>query len=134
VLARGWSGATATELPGTIFAVDKVPHRWLFPRMAALVHHGGAGTTAAGLRAGKPALIVPHMADQPYWGRRVFELGVGVRPLPRPRLTAEALARRLEALLADTHIAANAAALGERIRAEQGVANAVEWIGRFVKG
>jgi sterol 3beta-glucosyltransferase len=134
VLARGWSGAAATDLPDTIFAVDKVPHHWLFPRMAALVHHGGAGTTAAGLRAGKPALIVPHMADQPYWGRRVFELGVGVRPLPRPRLTAEALARRLEALLADTHIAANAAALGEHIRAEQGVANAVEWIGRFVKG
>ncbi len=131
VLARGWGGATARELPDTIYPLDTAPHHWLFPRMAALVHHGGAGTTAAGLRAGKPTLIVPHMADQPYWGRRVYELGVGARPLPRGKLTADALARRLETLLTDTSISAKAAALGERIRAEDGVENAVGWIRRF---
>lgn len=91
-----------------------------------------AGTTAAGLRAGKPALIVPHMADQPFWGRRVHQLGVGVKPIPRPRLTAERLAHQLHTLIGDTRIAANVSALGERIRAEQGVETAVEWIEQYV--
>jgi UDP:flavonoid glycosyltransferase YjiC (YdhE family) len=133
VLVRGWSGAAALDLPASIFPLDGAPHRWLFPRMAALVHHGGAGTTAAGLAAGKPTLIVPHMADQPYWGRRVHELGVGVRPLPRARLTAAALAGRLEELLANPRLSADAARLGQQIRAEDGVARAVEWIDRFIR-
>ena len=132
VVARGWGGAaTAAELPESIFPLASVPHDWLFPQMAALVHHGGAGTTAAGLAAGKPTLVVPHMADQPFWGRRVFELGVGPRPLPRGQLSADTLARRLDALLGTPRFATNAAALGERIRAEDGVASAVAWIERF---
>lgn len=128
VLARGWSTAAEVAVPAHICLVDVAPHAWLFPRMAALVHHGGAGTTAAGLRAGKPALIVPHLADQPFWGRRLHELGAGPPPLPRAQLSADTLAGRLAALLGDERIAANAAALGERIRAERGVDIAVEWI------
>ena len=132
VIGRGWSGAAAPELPATAFLLDAAPHQWLFPRMAALVHHGGAGTTAAGLAAGKPTLIVPHMADQPYWGRRVAELGVGAPPLPRGKLSAAALAERLELLLGDGQIQARAADLGERIRAERGVEEAVAWVNRFI--
>jgi sterol 3beta-glucosyltransferase len=132
VIGRGWSGAAALDLPRTVYMLDAAPHQWLFPRMAALVHHGGAGTTAAGLAAGKPTLIVPHRADQPYWGRRVAALGVGVAPLPRRKLSLDTLAERLERLLGDRSIQAKAAALGEQIRAERGVEAAVTWIERFI--
>lgn len=136
VLARGWSGAQGNipALPDHVYVLDKVSHSWLFPRVEAVVHHGGAGTTAAGLRAGKPTLIVPHMADQPFWGRRVYELGVGPKPLPRTKLTLDALTERLRTLLTDSRIQANAAALGERIRAERGVERAVAWIQVFAEG
>ena len=134
VIGRGWSGAGAAELPDTVFLADHAPHRWLFGHMAAVVHHGGAGTTAAGLFAGKPTLVVPHLGDQPYWGRRVHELGVGPKPLPRPKLTVDTLTARLDALLADPLPAHNAAVLGARIRAEDGVARAVEWLDRFMAG
>jgi UDP:flavonoid glycosyltransferase YjiC (YdhE family) len=132
VIGRGWSGAAALDLPETVYMLDAAPHQWLFPRMAALVHHGGAGTTAAGLAAGKPTLIVPHMADQPYWGRRVAELGVGVAPLPRRKLSLATLAERLEQLLGDRSIQARAEALGRQIRNERGVEAAVVWIERFI--
>jgi sterol 3beta-glucosyltransferase len=133
VLARGWSGAQVLDVPDHLFVLDKAPHTWLFPRMAAVVHHGGAGTTAAGLHAGKPALIVPHMADQPFWARRVHELGVSAKPLPRQQLTTATLTERLQRLLSETVIHTRAATLGEKIRAEQGVANAVDWLEAFVQ-
>ena len=87
--------------------------------------HLHAGTTAAGLRAGKPTLVVPHMSDQPYWGRRVFEIGAGPRPIPRHELTADALAASLDTLARDDGIREVSRVLGEKIRAEQGVEAAV---------
>jgi UDP:flavonoid glycosyltransferase YjiC (YdhE family) len=132
VLARGWSGADHITVPDHIYLLDKTSHTWLFPHMAAVVHHGGAGTTAAGLRAGKPTLIVPHMADQPYWGRRIHELGVGVKPIPRHQLTLDTLTKRLKTLLTDSDIQTRAVALGDQIRADDGVANAVNWIQAFI--
>jgi UDP:flavonoid glycosyltransferase YjiC (YdhE family) len=131
VVATGWSGARARQLPSSVFVLDHAPHDWLFPQVAAVVHHGGAGTTAAGLRAGKPTLIVPHMSDQPYWGRRVQELGVGCKPLPRHKVTAGALAKGLGEMLADGAMQARAAALGALIRDEDGVALAVAAIERL---
>jgi UDP:flavonoid glycosyltransferase YjiC (YdhE family) len=94
--------------------------------MAAVVHHGGAGTTAAGLRAGLPSVIVPFAWDQPFWGRRVWELGVGPRPIPRKRLSVERLADAITAAVSDKEMRRRAQVLGERIRQEDGVANAVE--------
>ena len=132
VIARGWSKADVKDIPEHIFVLDKAPHSWLFPHMAAVVHHGGAGTTSAGLRAGVPSLIIPHMADQPYWARRLHELGVSVAPLKRHDLTGESLAERLTILLDDDTIRVRAAALGEQIRAERGVDNAVEWLQAFI--
>lgn len=129
VIAAGWAGLQAADLPDTIHLLDRAPHDWLFPRMSAVVHHGGAGTTAAGLRAGRPTIIAPFFGDQPFWGRRVQALGVGPPPLPQKRLTAEALAAAIRAVVSDDGIRARAAALGERIRAEDGVERAVEWIG-----
>lgn len=128
VLLKGWGSLGAGDLPPWAIAVDDVPHEWLFPRTAAVVHHGGAGTTAAGLRAGVPSLVVPLGFDQPYWGWRVAELGVGPRPVARKRLTAERLAHALVRATADEAMRDRAARLGEAIRAEDGVAAAVELV------
>jgi UDP:flavonoid glycosyltransferase YjiC (YdhE family) len=125
VVLTGWGGLPPDELPREIFAIDSVPHDWLFPRVAAVVHHGGAGTTAAGLRAGVPTIIVPFFADQFFWGKRVFDLGVGPRPIPRKRLDADTLATAIRVATTDPDIHSRASALGERIRAEDGVARAV---------
>jgi UDP:flavonoid glycosyltransferase YjiC (YdhE family) len=130
VLLKGWGALGAGDLPPWAIAVDDVPHEWLFPRMAAVVHHGGAGTTAAGIRAGVPSLVVPLGFDQPYWGWRVAELGVGPRPIARKRLTASRLARALREATARTDMRDRAAALGALVRAEDGVAAAVEVVER----
>ena len=76
-------------LPDTIFPAIDIPHAWLFPRLSAVVHHGGAGTTAAGLRAGLPAIITPLAVDQFFWGERLTALGVAPPPIPQRLLTAE---------------------------------------------
>ncbi|MFI0406410.1 glycosyltransferase [Actinomadura sp. 3N508] len=111
-----------------VFAVRDVPHSWLFPRMAAVVHHGGAGTTAAGLRAGVPSIICPFFGDQPYWGERIASLGAGPDPLPFRTLTAPLLASRLRRTLVNEKITARAAELGQRIRLENGTERALRVI------
>ncbi|MCC7451931.1 MAG: glycosyltransferase family 1 protein [Anaerolineae bacterium] len=128
VISKGWSGAATVDLPDYLFMLDKALHDWLFPRMAAVVHHGGSGTTAAGLRVGVPTLIIPHMADQPFWGRRVYELGVGATPIPRHKLTVDNLTAALRMLVTDPNIRQAAKTLGERICLERGVENAVQTI------
>jgi len=125
VLSSGWGGLKKENLPETVFMVGSIPHIWLFPRMAAVVHHGGAGTTGAGLHAGIPSIITPFFGDQPFWGHRVYELGVGPKPIPRQRLTVESLAEAIHAAVSDAAIRKNAAHLGKLIRAEDGVARAV---------
>lgn len=128
VLATGWGGLVGVDLPANIFVLDSVPHTWLFPRVSAVVHHGGSGTTGAGLCAGVPSVLVPHMGDQPFWARRVAELGVGPQPVPRSQLTAGRLAEAINIATTDTFMHARAAALGARIRAENGVDRAIEII------
>src|SRR5262249_23146505 len=94
-LALGpWCGSLlcSKHVPPNIMLVDGVPHDWLFPRCAAVCHHGGAGTTAAGLRAGQPTIVVPFFGDQHFWGRIVAEAGAGPAPVPIGDLTAETLA------------------------------------------
>jgi UDP:flavonoid glycosyltransferase YjiC (YdhE family) len=127
ILSGGWEGLGRLQVPGTILVLtESVPHDWLFPHMSAVVHHGGAGTTAAGLRAGVPTVVVPYFFDQPFWGRRVRDLGVGPAPLPRNRLTAGGLAAAIRRAADDPLLRSRAADLGARIRAENGVARAVE--------
>lgn len=130
VLLAGWGGLEALPHDDVIGAAA-LPHDWLFPRVAAVVHHGGAGTTGAALRAGVPAVVVPFTMDQPFWGARVASLGAGPAPIPRRRLTSERLYGALRRAVADEAMRARAADLGARIRAEDGVAAAVEHFGRL---
>lgn len=131
IMAAGWGGLASTERSPEIFAVDAIPHDWLFPRMAAIVHHGGAGTTAAALRAGVPSVVVPFMADQPYWAGRLTALGVAPPAIGHGRLTTSALAAALRIVLDDTAMRARTAALGARIRAEDGLGVAVARVEAF---
>ena len=133
ILAAGWGGLGAAQVPSTVLQIGSLPHRWLFPRMAVVVHHGGAGTTAAGVRAGVPAIVVPFGVDQPFWGQRVAELGVGPAPLPRKKLTAERLAAAIGQAASDATMRRTAAALGAAIRAEDGIGDAVAIIDRFME-
>jgi UDP:flavonoid glycosyltransferase YjiC (YdhE family) len=121
----GWGGLGGKHLLDKVLQIEWVPHDWLFPQMAAVVHHGGAGTTATGLLAGVPSIIIPFAWDQPFWGRRVAEIGVGPSPIPRQRLSAERLAAAIHTATSDKVMQARAAAVGRQIRAEDGVAQAV---------
>ena len=125
VIASGWGGLKAADVPKTVHVISSIPHSWLFPRMAAVVHHGGAGTTAAGLRAGVPSIIVPFMGDQPFWGQRVVNLGVGPKPIPRKKLNSKLLGEAIVEAMSNTEMRRKAKDLGENIRAENGVTNAV---------
>ncbi len=120
VLARGWGGLDARDCPESVYLLDQVPHDWLFERVAAVVHHGGAGTTAAGLRAGCPTVVCPFFGDQLFWARRVCDLGVGPAPVPQKQLTAPRLADAIRQ--ATEHIAMRqaAATLGRALRREDG--------------
>lgn len=128
VLASGWGGLKPSALPDSVFMIDQAPHGWLFPRMAAVVHHGGAGTTAAGLRAGKPTVIVPFIADQPFWGRVVADIGAGPAPIPQGKLTADNLAAAITQAVSDSAMRQKAESIGSALRAEDGVRAAVEVI------
>ncbi len=129
VLVSSWGGLQAEALPerlrDRVLVVADAPFGWLFPRARAVVHHGGAGTTAEAVRAGVPSLVVPFFGDQPYWGARVAHLGVGPRPLPHARLDAQRLASALREMLTSEPMRARATALGAAVRAEDGVAEAV---------
>ncbi len=118
VIQSGWAGLTASG--PDVIGVGEVPHDWLFARAAAVVHHCGAGTAAAGLRAGVPAIAVPNQADQPFWARRLNTLGVAPAAIPRRRLTAENLAEAIRITLSDSRFRDNAAELKARIDAEDG--------------
>ena len=133
VLLSGWAGIGDSDLPDEIYKLNYVPHRWLFPRVAAVAHHGGAGTTAAGLRAGLPSVLVPHFADQPFWARRVMKLGVGPRFIPQKQLSVASLAYALHVAVTNVPMQQRAAVLGEQIRAEDGVGNAVRYIERTLE-
>lgn len=134
VLARGWGALDqATIAPERVCFVDALPHHWLFPRMAAVVHHGGAGTTGAALRSGVPSVVVPFGFDQAFWGERTAALGVGPSPLPRRTLKAPALAAAIERAVSDPQMRERAAQLGAHIQAEHGAAQALDLIHSAVR-
>jgi UDP:flavonoid glycosyltransferase YjiC (YdhE family) len=126
VFVRGMGAAFGGSREPDLFSLDAADFDWLLPRVAAAIHHGGAGTTAACIRAGLPQVIVPYGTDQPFWGARMVELGVAAACIPRRRLTAERLASAARRALGDGELRRRAAELGARVRAEDGVRRAIE--------
>lgn len=131
VLQMGWANLGDGELPPNIFRAGAVSHGWLFPRAAAVIHHGGAGTTAAVMRAGVPSAVVSFLGDQPTWGKRIARLGVGTPAVRFSRFSASWLDRTLQRLTSDPQMKARAVELGTRIRAEDGLGEAVAAIERL---
>ena len=132
LLLSGWGGIQQTDLPDTVLKVDSAPHDWLLPKMAAVIHHGGAGTTAAALRSGRPSMAVPFFGDQPFWGDRIAMLGVGVRAVPRLQLSIDTLSESINALVNSESLKSNAKQLGDRISLEDGTKNAVNIIQAYL--
>jgi len=125
ILFTGWGGMEQADSSNHFYLSEVVPHTWLFPHMKAVVHHGGSGTTGAGLRAGVPSVLVPHMGDQPFWAQRVLELGVGPPPVPRRQLTADRLAEAIRLAMTDHGIQQRARALGEQLQTEDSSRRAI---------
>lgn len=130
VIQAGWLGLGGVELPDHVHLAPFVPHDWLFARASCVVHHGGAGTSAAALIAGKPHIVVYHMGDQQFWCRHLRRLGLSAAGTWNHRLTAKWLARAIEATLRDRTMADRAAALGRAIAAEDGIGQAVRSLER----
>jgi UDP:flavonoid glycosyltransferase YjiC (YdhE family) len=124
-IVESGGGLLLVGSPDNLLKIGSVPHDWLFPRMAVVVHHGGAGTTATGIRAGVPSVAVPFIYDQPFWGRRLADLGVGTEPIPFRKLSVQRLANAISRAVSDQGMREKAARLGSLIRSEDGVNKAV---------
>lgn len=124
VLGAGWGGIRVEDPARDVFLLDEAPHRWLFPQVAAVVHHGGSGTTGAALAAGRPQVVCPFFADQHFWARAVRAAGVAP-PGRRRALSAPGLAQDIRRALTDADMAGRAERLGRRVRAEDGAGTAV---------
>jgi hypothetical protein len=102
LVSKGWGGLGGEDdAPENIYMLENTPHDWLFPKVKAVVHHGGAGTTAIGLKCGKPTMIVPFFGDQQFWGNMIGRAGAGAQPVPYKELTTEKLADGIRQLLTD---------------------------------
>ena len=130
LISEGWAGLAEGPLPEGVLRIGSVTHAQLFPRVAVAVHHGGAGTTTTAARCGVPQVVVPHAADQFYWGRRIETLGLGPPPLPRKHLTAHALAETLAAALDNEWLHSRAADVRDRSRSRR--AGAPDPVDRFL--
>lgn len=137
VLIAGWGGLDASRIDqsdGRLLAVGQAPYDALLPRTAAVVHHGGAGTIGAAVAGGRPQVVCPFVADQPFWGRRMHELGVAPAPVPQRTLTADGLAWAIDHAVGSGMMSARAAELGELVRAERGKELAAEQLEAIVDG
>lgn len=114
-----------------MYFIESIPHTWLFPKMAGVIHHGGAGTTAAAFRAGVPSVVVPHGNDQFAWGKRTEELGVGSSPIPRKKLTVDNLTEGINKML-EMEIVENAFELGKKLQRENGARDTAHYIDSFL--
>lgn len=130
IVQAGWAGIDVGD--ETTLTVTEVPHRWLFPHVAAVVHHCGAGTTAAGLRAGVPTVAVPGLGDQPFWARRLRDLGLSADTVPQRTLTVERLAAAIRTAVTDPGIKIRARRISDLLAAEDGAAHVVSSVNRLL--
>ena len=131
IIQAGWGKLGTQERSSDIYCTEYVPHQWLFPKGSCVVHHGGAGTTASVCRAKVPSVVVAHHADQPYWGKRLSDLGVAPRHLYRRSLTAKRLAERIQQVLETPAMTTRVQVLGEQMETEDGLTAAVDLIESF---
>jgi UDP:flavonoid glycosyltransferase YjiC (YdhE family) len=122
VISQGWAGLGSQQLPGNVFLVGDLPHDWLFRHVSAVIHHGGAGTTAAAMAARKPSVIVPFFGDQFFWGAMVQKAGAGTKPIPGKELTASFLAAAIVEVLQPA-VLERAGELGKLIDGENGMSS-----------
>ncbi|KAK9727440.1 Sterol 3-beta-glucosyltransferase [Basidiobolus ranarum] len=136
IISKGWSSRLQqegkapkekVEFPDFIYSLDSVPHDWLFPQVAGVMHHGGAGTTSAGIRAGVPTVIKPFFGDQFFWGNRIQEIGIG---LCLKKFTPERISHALLTITTDEKIIKRSQVIGKRVQAENGVDNAINYMFR----
>jgi UDP:flavonoid glycosyltransferase YjiC (YdhE family) len=132
IVSKGWAHLGGEPPPPNIFLIGDTPHDWLFPRCRAICHHGGAGTTAAGLRAGLPTVVVPTFGDQFFWGEVVANAGAGPAPIPIDRLDSTALAEAF-AICDKPETRERARTLGARIRETDGVELVVQSVYRQLR-
>ncbi|GLQ45754.1 hypothetical protein GCM10007862_08050 [Dyella lipolytica] len=128
----GWSGVDATMLPANFLVIDETPHDWLFPRTSMVVHHGGSGTTHSAGRAGVPSVVMPFAADQFFWADRLRQAGIAANALSWKHLDADQLASRMAFARTD-EVGIRAHALGKKMRAEEGLHNAVASIEKIMR-
>jgi len=134
IISQGWGTLKkpenwdASEFDDKVIFVDDIDHTWLLPKCSIGIIHGGAGTTSSVMRAGIPAIVLPFFADQPFWGDRVADKGCGPSPTSALKITSEELAEKITSALADTAMQQKAAEMGEKLRTENGVMNAVKII------
>jgi sterol 3beta-glucosyltransferase len=129
IILSGWSGVGNRSSKDLLY-LEAVPHDWLLPRCKLAIHHGGAGTTSAGLRAGIPNIVVPFIADQPFWGKRVHAIGVGPKPILVKNLSVESLTKAIAEAESDS-LRERAQLIGQKIRTEDGVDEAVRLIEKY---
>lgn len=132
IFCTGWGGFTTSEIPD-LYIMQEVPHEWLLPQVTAAIHHGGSGTTAATLRAGTPSIVVPFFADQPAWGKRLEQLGVGTAPIPFAELNAQTLAARIQIIIGTPSMQQKVQDLSQQIQKEDGMAMAIKVIERYLQ-
>jgi UDP:flavonoid glycosyltransferase YjiC (YdhE family) len=125
VILHGVGGLARGPLPEGMIAAGDCDHAKLFPRMAAVVHHGGAGTAATAARAGVPQVVVSHLNEQYGWGRRMHQLSIGVPPIPRSKLTAARLGAAITLAATDASLAREAKAVAARLRETDPLEDAV---------
>jgi sterol 3beta-glucosyltransferase len=126
VILSGWGRVKSSSSEDLLY-LDSAPHAWLLPRCHLVIHHGGAGTTAAGLQAGIPNIVIPFMADQPFWGKRVHTIGAGPSPIAVKKLTVENLSQAMVDAQEES-LRQQAQAIGRQVSGEDGTAEAVKWI------
>jgi UDP:flavonoid glycosyltransferase YjiC (YdhE family) len=125
VLARFWEEDSQIDPAGDIFHISHFPHEQLFPHMATVIHHGGAGTTATAAISGVPQILVPYVLDQFYWGHQIYRQGLGPRPIPRLRLTQKRLARAIEEAINNPRLSEKAKAVQTQLQGTDGTRAAV---------
>jgi len=132
ILHTGWGGLGNQSLPDYVFKIDYAPYDWLFPRMAMVIHHGGSGTTAFGLRSGVPSSVISFVFDQHFWGERIAELGVGSKPIRFKELTVNRLIETIHFGVGNTQVRQKAIGLSESIKAENGIQNALTFFEKLL--